>query len=91
MDVISLARAAKKYNVSKQGLYYAIRHGLLPAMVVQVDELRVKPKDVEAWVAKIPPNKRRAGRMGGLRKAANIRARTRKPSGGRSDPVALQA
>jgi len=72
---LSLIRAAKKYNVSKQGLFGAVKRGALPALVVQTSELRVRPKDVEAWIATIPPHKRRAGRMGGLQKAANRKAR----------------
>jgi hypothetical protein len=83
---LGIVTAAKKYKVSKQGLVMAIKRGALPAIVVQTSELRVKPKDVEAYVASIPEFRKRSGRAGGLatarrRKtlAATRRASARSP------------
>jgi hypothetical protein len=67
---LGIVSAAKQFKVSKQGLVNAIRRGKLPAMVVQTSELRLKPKDVQAYVASIPEWRQKAGRKGGLAKAA---------------------
>ena len=80
---LGIVSAAKKYKVSKQGLVNAIRRGALPALVVQTTELRLKPKDVQAYIATIPEWRRQAGRKGGLakwarRKVDNGRAPVRK-------------
>jgi predicted site-specific integrase-resolvase len=72
---LGLITAAKKYKVSKQTLVDAIKKGKIPAMVVHTSELRVKPKDVAAYVATIPEWRQRNGRKGGLARMANRRAR----------------
>lgn len=71
---LGLISAAKKFKVSKQALLEAVKRGALPATVVPTSELRVKDKDVAAYVATIPEWRQKAGRKGGLSKWARLRA-----------------
>lgn len=76
---LSIQKASKQFKVSKPALLYAIRKGRIPVQIVTTPEIRVMSKDVKAYVATIPEWRRASGRKGGLRKAANRRARARSP------------
>jgi len=71
---LSIPAAAKRYRVSQQGLLEAIRRGVLPAITVPVLEIRVKTRDLTAYVATIPEWRQRAGREGARKKWENYRA-----------------
>lgn len=71
---IGIQTAAKKYGVSQQALLDAIRRGVLPAMTVPVLEIRLKPKDIQAYVATIPAWRRAAGKRGAATRWARYRA-----------------
>lgn len=64
---MSLVAAHKKYGITKQALWKAIKRGALPVKVIQVSEVRLNPKDVAAYVAAIPEWRRVNGRKGGLK------------------------
>lgn len=72
---LSLVQAARKCKTTKPTILLAIRRGKIPAHVVTVTQIRVNPKDVSAHVATIPEWRRQSGRRGGLKKAANRKAR----------------
>lgn len=88
---LSLVQAARKYGISKPTILTAIRAGKIPALIIEKPHIRVAPKDIVAHIATIPDWRRRNGRKGGLRRAENMRAKTRKPSGARSEPISRQA
>jgi hypothetical protein len=73
---IGIVKASQQFKISKQALVGAVKRGVLPAMVVEVTELRFKPKDVAAYVATIPEWRKVAGRKGGLARWANASAAT---------------
>ena len=64
---LSLVSAAKRYKISKEGLRLAVKRGVLPAFVIQTSELRVKSKDVEAYLKTVAPWRQENGRRGGLK------------------------
>jgi hypothetical protein len=72
---LSILQASRRYKVSKPTILLAIRKGRIPAQVITVCQIRVNPKDVQAHVAAIPEWRRQNGRRGGLKKAANRKAR----------------
>lgn len=72
---LSVVQAARRFKTTKPTILLAIRRGKIPVQVVTVTQIRVNPKDVQAHIATIPEWRRRNGSRGGLKKAANRKAR----------------
>lgn len=72
---LSIVQASRRFKVSKPTILLAIRKGRIPAQIITVCQIRVNPKDVAAHVATIPEWRKRNGSRGGLKKAANRKAR----------------
>lgn len=75
MPEISFMGAHKKFGISKNALWHAIRRGRIHAKVIQVSEVRLDQKEIAAYVAAIPEWRRAMGRKGGLRSAEARRRR----------------
>lgn len=69
-DYMCVSQAAARKNITRSAMYHAIHAGRIRHTVI-TDNIVLRPKDVDAYVA-LPPGKRMGNKVGGRRHGVSM-------------------